>query len=205
MVKNLPAFALEGPDGCGKTTVAIEVARILRQAGLRVRQVRDPGTTGLGNATRDILLNSRTIKLCPKARAALFVATSAQLIHELSEDKDHDIFIMDRCYLSNLPYCMADGIPPGDLLAMATISEAVILPDNIFYLDVDNKTLDERMAGRITLDNMERRGPAYTHSVRSHYRACLKYATRVDGNRDASAIAEDVAALISAQLRLNNG
>jgi dTMP kinase len=56
-------IVLEGADGCGKSTQAARLVEWLRSAGKDVLHVRDPGSTGLSEAVRKILLDPATGRL----------------------------------------------------------------------------------------------------------------------------------------------
>ena len=97
------AIALEGIDGCGKTTQASELAGVFHAAGRTVVSTRQPGGTS-ALQVRDILLHSP--ELCSKARHLLFAADNAQhtqdfLLPSLSDGKD---VIIDRCIGSAYAY-----------------------------------------------------------------------------------------------------
>jgi dTMP kinase len=78
-------ITFEGLDGCGKSTQMNRLAEVLRREGLDVVTAREPGTTATGEQIRNILLNSRTVGLAPKAELALMFAARAQLIKEVIE------------------------------------------------------------------------------------------------------------------------
>jgi dTMP kinase len=78
-------ITFEGLDGCGKSTQMNRLAEVLRGEGLEVVTAREPGTTATGEQIRNILLNSRTVGLAPRAELALMFAARAQLIKEVIE------------------------------------------------------------------------------------------------------------------------
>ena len=51
---------VEGPDGSGKSTQAARLVSILRETGLEVLEVREPGGTPLGERLRAVLLDPET-------------------------------------------------------------------------------------------------------------------------------------------------
>ena len=97
--------ALEGADGCGKSTQVEELARWLRERGEQVITVREPGSTSLGERVRDILLDGKE-PLCAEAEALLFLSSRAQLLEEVIEpalEAGHWV-IADRFHLSTVVY-----------------------------------------------------------------------------------------------------
>jgi len=76
-------ITFEGPDGGGKTTQLRLLAAALEEKGHTVCTTREPGGTSIGNAVRNILLDSANMEMTPQAEALLFNAARAQLIEEV--------------------------------------------------------------------------------------------------------------------------
>jgi dTMP kinase len=79
-----PRFiALEGIDGCGKTTQAGLLADALEGRGLRVTRTREPGGTLLGERVRKVVLSGEPGHLTLVAEAHLFAAARAELVERV--------------------------------------------------------------------------------------------------------------------------
>jgi dTMP kinase len=78
-------ITLEGLDGSGKTTQIKRLATWLERRGLKAAVTRQPGGTATGDRIREILLDSRSDGLAPKAEMALMFADRAQAIAEVIE------------------------------------------------------------------------------------------------------------------------
>jgi dTMP kinase len=76
-------ITFEGLDGTGKSTQMRKLALVLRAAGHKVVETREPGGTAIGEKIRDVLLDSATVGLSPLAEMALMFASRAQHIAEL--------------------------------------------------------------------------------------------------------------------------
>ncbi len=77
-------LTFEGLDGSGKTTQLRLLASLLRKAGRRVREMRQPGGTALGDQLRSLLLaESSQAPVTPRAELALLFADRAQAIAEV--------------------------------------------------------------------------------------------------------------------------
>jgi dTMP kinase len=76
-------ITFEGLDGCGKSTQLDRLAGKLREAGLTVTITREPGGTATGNKIRQLLLDTRTAHLDPRAELALMFASRAQHLAEI--------------------------------------------------------------------------------------------------------------------------
>src|SRR5882757_6000125 len=76
-------ITFEGLDGTGKSTQLRKLAAVLRAAGHKVVETREPGGTGAGEKIRRVLLDSATEGLSPLAEMALMFASRAQHIAEV--------------------------------------------------------------------------------------------------------------------------
>ncbi|TFG68667.1 MAG: dTMP kinase [Thermomicrobiales bacterium] len=78
-------ITIEGPEGAGKTTQAVALARHLERSGLDVHLTREPGGTWLGERIREVIL-ARTdadATTDPLTDALLFSAARRQLVSEV--------------------------------------------------------------------------------------------------------------------------
>ena len=78
-------ITFEGLDGTGKSTQMRRLAAVLRAAGHKVVETREPGGTATGEKIRRVLLDSGTSELAPLAEMALMFASRAQHIAEVIE------------------------------------------------------------------------------------------------------------------------
>jgi dTMP kinase len=78
-------ITLEGLDGTGKSTQMRKLATVLRTAGHKVVETREPGGTATGEKIRKVLLDSKTTGLSPLAEMALMFGARAQHIAEVIE------------------------------------------------------------------------------------------------------------------------
>jgi len=76
-------ITFEGLDGTGKSTQMRKLAGVLRAAGHKVVETREPGGTATGEKIRRVLLDSSTEGLAPLAEMALMFASRAQHIAEV--------------------------------------------------------------------------------------------------------------------------
>jgi len=78
-------ITFEGLDGTGKSTQMRKLAAVVRAAGHKVVETREPGGTATGEKIRRVLLDSGTAGLSPLAEMALMFASRAQHIAEVIE------------------------------------------------------------------------------------------------------------------------
>jgi dTMP kinase len=78
-------ITFEGLDGCGKSTQLQKLAAVLRAENVSVTSTREPGGTPVGEKIRNLLLDTATCGLAPRAELAMMFAARAQHIKEVIE------------------------------------------------------------------------------------------------------------------------
>lgn len=172
-------FSLDGPDGCGKSSQATELAAWLSASGADVVHVREPGSTPVGEALRDLLLSKDTGELQAITEILLFSAARAELMARVIAParRRGAIVIAERCYLSTAVYQLLanETKQPGvlDSKWFEDLTRRVhgdCLPDAIFVLDVPAEVSEQRRTDRVE-DRIEARGSTYHRRVRDGYLA----------------------------------
>ena len=100
-------ITFEGTEGCGKSTQVELLARRLRALGHRVRLLREPGGTPIGEEIRHTLKHSKANEaMTPEAELLLMNASRAQLVREAIRPAlaAGEIVICDRFYDSTIAY-----------------------------------------------------------------------------------------------------
>ena len=100
-------ITFEGNEGCGKSTQVELLARRLRALGHRVRVLREPGGTPIGEEIRHTLKHSKNNHaMTAEAELLLMNASRAQLVREIIRPAlaDGEIILCDRFYDSTTAY-----------------------------------------------------------------------------------------------------
>jgi len=100
-------ITFEGTEGCGKSTQVELLARRLGALGHRVRTLREPGGTPIGEEIRHTLKHSRANEaMTAEAELLLMNASRAQLVREVIRPalNDGEIVLCDRFYDSTTAY-----------------------------------------------------------------------------------------------------
>src|SRR5882762_686351 len=133
-------ITFEGLDGTGKSTQMRKLAVVLRAAGHKVVETREPGGTVTGEKIRRVLLDSSTNGLSPLAEMALMFASRAQHIAEVIQPAlEHgQIVLCDRFTDSTEAY-QGYGRKLGseDVLKLHRILCGDLQPDLTILLDSD--------------------------------------------------------------------
>lgn len=140
-------IALEGIDGCGKTTQVKKLAEYFKEQGRDVVQTREPRKKEgiIGRFIQEILLGK--VDIPSKAFQYLFTADRVMHYEEviIPSLKAGKVVISDRCFWSAIPYGILDRQEKFDeqtksffLVAQSILSmyHQFMLPDYSFYLDI---------------------------------------------------------------------
>jgi dTMP kinase len=163
-------LSLDGLDGAGKSTQVALLRDWLESQGQRVVICRDPGTTALGEAVRQVLLDHRHEGMSRRAEMLLYMAARAQMVDEILGPAltAGTTVISDRYLLANVVYQgHAGGLDPASVWEIGRLATAGIVPDLTIVLDLPPEAAAVRM--RRELDRMESQGDAFRRRVREGF------------------------------------
>jgi dTMP kinase len=189
-------FSFDGGDGVGKTTQMELFCQWLGERGGNVAACRDPGSTRLGEAIREILLGRHDLEIHRRAEMLLYMAARAQLVEEVIRPalQQGKTAICDRFLLANVVYQgYGGGLDVETLWRVGEIAVGGVMPHRIFLLDLPV----EEAARRITrqLDRMERQGTEFHARVRQGFlneAARRKEIIVIDASRPVAAVQADI-------------
>ncbi len=190
----------EGIDGCGKTTQAERVERILRERGVEALRTAEPGGTPLGVKLRRILLEEEA-ELCPEAELFLFLADRAEHVRRVIRPalEEGKVVLCDRYYHSTLAYQGGGRGLPMELVGSANeIATGGLEPDLVVLLDLEPESALRRIERK---DRVVERGIPFLKRVREAYLEMAEGDDRflvLDGERGAEELSETIAGRISA-------
>ena len=142
-------ITFEGPEGSGKTSQVAALAEFLRVQGYTVFATREPGGTSIGDQIRAVLFNHENQEMVPRAEILLFLASRAQLVHEVIRPRlaAGDVVLCDRYTDSTLAYQgYGHQIDLNELRRLNRFATGGLTPDLTLLLDVDVKTGLQRRA-----------------------------------------------------------
>lgn len=132
-------IAFEGIEGAGKSTIARRVSEYLSARGESVVLVREPGGTRTGEKIRAVLL-TMDHDVAPRAEAALFAASRAQLISEAVSPAlaEGSWVLSDRTAYSSLAYQAGGrGLPLDEVWTLNDIALGGVWPDVVVLLRLE--------------------------------------------------------------------
>lgn len=190
---------LDGPDGCGKSSQAAALVGWLQAAGHAALHVREPGSTPVGEALRQLLLSPATGELQAITEALLFSAARAELVAQQVAPAlaSGSIVVAERGYLSTLVYQALATRPGLDVAWVLDLTRRVhgaCLPDVVFVLDVGAAVATTRRASRAS-DRIEARDADYHERVRAGFVRATQLEPRarlVDAERPFAMVQEEL-------------
>ncbi len=193
--------SIDGGDGVGKSTQSDLFRQWLRQQGHEVVACRDPGSTRLGEAVREILLHRHDLSIHRRCEMLLYMAARTQLVEEIIRPAlaAGKTVVCDRYLLANVVYQgYAGGLGVDELWEVGRVAVAGLMPDLTIVLDVPPEVAASRL--QRALDRMELQGGAFHARVREGF---LTEAARqpgrivvIDAARPVDAIQADIRAAV---------
>ncbi|MFN5769181.1 MAG: dTMP kinase [Pirellulaceae bacterium] len=202
-------LAFDGIDGAGKSTQIQLLTEWLEGQQIPCELVRDPGSSPLGEAVRDLLLHREEIPIAPVAEMLLYMAARAQLVAQrivpaLAAGK---WVISDRFLLANVVYQGAGhGLPMETLWDVGGVATQQLSPDITILLDLPVERAMSRMKG--PQDRLEKRGQDYFQRVRDGFLTQLPRASRktlvVDATQTPEVIHQRIVAFLTSTLKVGD-
>ncbi len=175
-------ITLEGPDGSGKTTQSLLLARYLKRQGHKVVRTREPGGTSIAESLRRIILNPRN-RISKITEVLLYEAGRAQHTSELILPalRKGKIVVCERYTDATLAYQgYGRKLDIRMVKELNRIASSGLKPDLTIFLDIDVREGLKRVkkiSGR-RMDRMERESIKFHERVRKGY---LEIASREPG------------------------
>jgi dTMP kinase len=152
-------ITIEGLDGAGKTTLASALAEALRQRGIDVRVLREPGGVPASERVRE-LVQDPELNVGARAEALLYAAARAQLVDEALEPllAAGSWILLDRFVDSSLAYQGGGrGLGIGAVRDINTFATNGLEPDRTLLLALDPALGRSRLHARAqSFDRLER-------------------------------------------------
>ena len=197
-------IALEGIDGCGKSTQARMLAGRLAAdpdaaVGAGALLTFEPGATGLGASIRSLLLDPGRPDVGTRAEALLMAADRAQHITEVIEPAlaRGTWVVTDRFSASTLAYQgYGRRLDLAELDDLTTWATGGLVPDLTVLIEVPAAVAAARRVQREDIDRFEAQGDGFQQRVADGYRRLASEATTpwvvVDGTASIDAVAASV-------------
>ena len=145
-------ITFEGTEGCGKSTQVRLLTERLKSLGHRVRNLREPGGTPIGEEIRHTLKHSHNnAAMTAEAELLLMNASRAQLVREIIRPAlaEGEIIICDRFYDSTTAYQgFGRELDLAHVKAVIDFAVGETKPDLTLFLHVPAEVSAERLRSR---------------------------------------------------------
>ncbi|MEA3412110.1 MAG: dTMP kinase [Pseudomonadota bacterium] len=167
-------ITVEGSEGVGKSTCMEVISQELVRAGVSIVGTREPGGTALGEAIREVLLDTHWTGMGRDTELLLMFAARAEHIGKVIGPalSRGDFVVSDRFTDATYAYQGAGrGTPHSRIAALEDWAQGDLRPDLTLLLDVDVETGLARAKARGEADRFEREKLAFFMRVRECYLA----------------------------------
>lgn len=170
-------IVFEGLDASGKSTLMKKVGEELTKRSITFEQVRDPGSTELGEEVRHLLLRPEGEAPCPEAEILLYEAARAQMVQKKIRPalEASKWVLSDRFTSSTLAFqAFARGLDHKQVEDLNAFATQGCEPDLFVLLDISLKESHKRKLSRsqaegAVLDRMELEASQFQEKVRQGY------------------------------------
>ena len=167
-------ITFEGAEGSGKSTNIRFVASYFKRKKRPVLLVREPGSTQVSEAIREVLLDPINKGMDKKTELLLYLAARAQLAQEriLPALISGKVVISDRFEDSTVAYQgFGEGISLQTIKELSQFVRGNLKPDLTFVLDIDPQ---KGLARGGRYDRVEKKSDAFHERVRKGFLAIAK-------------------------------
>ena len=202
-------ITFEGVEGGGKTTQLSRLAKLLREAGHRVVETREPGGTPAAERIREILLTDPTTRqviepISPTCEAFLIMACRSQHVAQVIQPalREHAIVLCDRFSDSTLAYQgYGRGLDLNWLHKMDRAATQGITPDLTLLMDLPvSSGLARRRRFEVHQNRLDQESQQFHERVRRGFRALAsRHPTRikiVDAQQDPDRVAMKITDIV---------
>ncbi|MEO7935089.1 MAG: dTMP kinase [Dokdonella sp.] len=166
-------ITLEGGEGAGKSTVMADLRAHIESQGIILHVTREPGGTALGEAVRQLVLDSAMRDVCAESELLLMFAARAQLVREVIQPAlvRGDWVLSDRFTDASFAYQGGGrGQPLQRIEELDRWAADGLRPDLTLLLDVPVEIGRARAGLRGSPDRIEREQSDFFDRVRASYR-----------------------------------
>lgn len=204
-------IVLEGPEGVGKTTQLLELARRLQAAGLPVRTLREPDSQSdlTARAIRHLTQDPR-YPMNTRTEVLLYNAARSQSLQVIKHSIEHGVIcLVDRNYLTTLAiqyYGRGDVPDYNTINSIINFAVDGVEPDLCIVLDAPANMLKARVNDRYSGERFDDLGENFLERVRAGYlwEAKQRNLPVVFATESADKVSDTIWKLVAAELAIRD-
>jgi len=192
-------ITIEGGEGCGKSTQAVQLGQYLELKGFRVLVTREPGGSPAAEAIRNVLLDPQNGTITPMAELLLYEAARAQHVEERIRPAldSGQVVVCDRFADSTVAYQgYGRGLPCDMIGQLNRIATHGVWPDLTIIVDLPADVGLARATRERASDRIERETLAFHERVRDGFLKIAEADTQrirvIDGGGTVEKVAERI-------------
>ncbi len=170
-------ITFEGGEGVGKSTHIRFLEKALRDQGIEVVRLREPGGTAIGEALREIVLSTENAAMTERTELLIYEAARAQLVHDviLPALKRGAVVLSDRFTDSTLAYQgYGRGIDPALIGRLNDFATGGVVPDRTLLLVCGPEDGLARATRHSAADRLESAGSVFHDQVNAGFAELAK-------------------------------
>ena len=202
-------ITFEGGEGSGKSTQIKEAAKYLKKKGFQIEVYREPGSTDVGEAIRNVLLSPKLKSMVWQTELLLFLAARAQLVREkiMPALQKGKTVLVDRFEDSTIAYqAYGRKLDQFKIESFFPFVRKNCFPDLTFFLDVPVSLGMQRASKRGKPDRMEKSKLDFHKRVRKGFLSLAKkYQPRmhvIASDRSVEEVRVDILKVLDEKLRI---
>lgn len=165
-------ITLEGPDGCGKSTITDLLEEELLNRGFGVVHTREPGGIDIAEQIRNVILNPDNTAMDARTEALLYAASRRQHLVErvIPAIESGKIVLCERFLDSSIAYQgFGRKIGYEEILKINEFAIEGFMPDMTLFLDIDEEAGLKRIENRSFKDRLDQESIDFHHRVKEGY------------------------------------
>lgn len=142
-------ISFEGGEGVGKSTHISFLEQTLTDLGFEVIRVREPGSTPIGEALRQVVLDAKNTELDDRAELLVYEAARAQLTSQVIVPhlRAGHVVLCDRFIDSTCAYQgYGRGLALSDIHVLNDFATSGLMPDATILLTPPNASVEQGLA-----------------------------------------------------------
>jgi dTMP kinase len=196
-------IVIEGIDGAGCETQAVNLQKWLKNAGIPYSFIKYPNyEANVGKFIREFLYNNKD--LTPEMQFLLYSMQFLSDRERIRKERNQGVLVADRYFSTTLCFQSLEGVAIEKQLTFAR-DFGMEVPDMVFYLRVDPEIAIQRKFGEEKEKNRREKDYDFIKKTHAQYEKLVKDQVwtkwvAVDGEKDVDGVTSQMFDIIKSKL-----